>query len=137
MTVELNLANLIWICIALLSAFTGMVKLLMAQHVRSLDARFEEADKARLADNKLLEKRLDAMDSATRLEANQWQRVERELLSFKADMPLQYVRREDYIRGQSIIEAKLDGLASKLENFNLRQMLDPGLALARGNPNSF
>ena len=35
-------------------------------------------------------------------------------------MPLHYVRREDYIRGQSVIEAKLDALGSKLEAAQLR-----------------
>ncbi|MCN2262768.1 hypothetical protein MLL02_26285, partial [Escherichia coli] len=29
-------------------------------------------------------------------------------MRFKADLPLNYVRREDYIRGQTVIEAKLD-----------------------------
>ncbi|MDF6001947.1 hypothetical protein P4050_30630 [Pseudomonas aeruginosa] len=36
-------------------------------------------------------------------------------MSLKAELPIQYVRREDYIRGQSVIEAKLDGLAVKLK----------------------
>lgn len=48
--------------------------------------------------------------------------MERELLRFQAEMPLQYVRREDYIRGQSVIEAKLDGLGTKLENAQLRSL---------------
>ena len=64
--------------------------------------------------------RLDAMEKANKEEASQWQRIERELGQLKADMPLNYVRREDYIRGQSVIEAKLDALASKLETAQLR-----------------
>ena len=36
-------------------------------------------------------------------------------MRFKADLPLNYVRREDYIRGQTVIEAKLDALYNKLE----------------------
>ncbi len=36
-------------------------------------------------------------------------------MRFKADLPLNYVRREDYIRGQTVIEAKLDALDNKLE----------------------
>ena len=35
-------------------------------------------------------------------------------------MPLQYVRREDFMRSQTVIEAKLDGLALKIENIQLR-----------------
>ena len=60
------------------------------------------------------------MEQTNKQEAAQWQRLEREMLQLKADMPLQYVRREDYIRGQSVIEAKLDAVAVKLENAQLR-----------------
>ena len=38
----------------------------------------------------------------------------------KADLPLAYVRREDFVRNQSVIEAKLDGLALRIENLTLR-----------------
>ena len=62
------------------------------------------------------------LDSAVKTDAGQWQRVERELLNLKAELPLHYVRREDYIRGQSVIEAKLDGLGTKLENAQLRAL---------------
>ena len=41
--------------------------------------------------------------------------LEKEFMRFKADLPLNYVRREDYIRGQTVIEAKLDALYNKLE----------------------
>ena len=64
--------------------------------------------------------RLDVMEQATKDGGSQWQRIERDLLKLQADMPLHYVRREDYIRGQSVIEAKLDAVASKLETAQLR-----------------
>ncbi|MBX9447863.1 hypothetical protein [Dickeya chrysanthemi] len=41
--------------------------------------------------------------------------LERDFMALKADLPLNYVRREDYIRGQTVIEAKLDALYNKLE----------------------
>ncbi|AHI68471.1 hypothetical protein [Burkholderia thailandensis] len=47
-------------------------------------------------------------------------RVERDFLKFQADLPLQYVRREDYVRNQTVIEAKLDAVALKIENLQLR-----------------
>jgi hypothetical protein len=40
---------------------------------------------------------------------------ERSILRLRAELPLEYVRREDYIRGQTIIEAKLDALAAKID----------------------
>ncbi len=41
--------------------------------------------------------------------------LEKDVLLLKADLPLAYVRREDYIRNQTVIESKLDSIASKLE----------------------
>lgn len=54
--------------------------------------------------------RADVMEAKTKA-----QEVEKDLLRLKADLPLDYVRRDDWIRNQSVIEAKLDGLATKLE----------------------
>ncbi len=79
-----------------------------------------QAQKHQDATHRQLIARLDIMEQAGKEDATQWQRIERELLQMKADMPLQYVRREDYIRGQSVIEAKLDAVASKLESAQLR-----------------
>lgn len=136
MTIDLTLSNLIFLLIALISAFAGLIKIIVAQHERSLDKRFEKLEETRSFANQQLSKRLDTLDTAARLEANQWQRVERELLSLKADLPLQYVRREDYIRGQSVIEAKLDGLANKLENFSLRSLLAQSTTLPNAHPDA-
>ncbi|MGF6658880.1 hypothetical protein QF000_000524 [Paraburkholderia atlantica] len=47
-------------------------------------------------------------------DAKEWTRVELEILTLKSDMPLHYVRREDYVRGQSILEAKMDALNERL-----------------------
>ncbi|WP_221621180.1 hypothetical protein [Halomonas sp. YLB-10] len=44
------------------------------------------------------------------------QRVDRDILKLQADRPLQYVRLEDYVRNQTVIEAKLDAIALRFEN---------------------
>lgn len=67
-----------------------------------------------------LDLRLDRMVAAQEKDTDEWRRVERELMELRADLPVHYVRREDYIRGQSVIEAKLDSLALKLENVQLK-----------------
>ncbi|MEX2475052.1 hypothetical protein [Marinobacter sp.] len=68
-----------------------------------------------------LDVRLDRLANAQEKDTNEWRRVERELMELRADLPVLYVRREDYIRGQSVIEAKLDSLALKLENVQLKK----------------
>jgi len=47
--------------------------------------------------------------------AKQIRQFETDFLIFQRDLPNQYVRREDYIRGQSVLEAKQDALFSKME----------------------
>lgn len=64
---------------------------------------------------------ITGIEAAMREETAQWQRLERELLSLKADLPLNYVRRDDFVRVQSIIESKLDGLALRIENASLKR----------------
>lgn len=112
MTLQIELGHLITLAvtmsIALISAFFALVKMLLGQHQRHQDRRF------------------DSIEEAAKQEAGQWQRVERELLTLKAELPEKFVRREDYIRGQSVLEAKLDGLATKIENAQLRGALNGG-----------
>lgn len=112
MTLSIDFWELVGFFIAFLAACAGAGKLLLAQTQRHLDQRFIAVGS-----------RLDGIEAANKEETNQWRRVERELMDLKGELPLHYVRREDYIRGQSVIEAKLDGLAVKLENAQLRGMI--------------
>lgn len=114
MTVQVDFWQLVLLLITFLGGCAGAFKLLLSQMQRHLDDRFGAVDA-----------RLTGIEVVNKEEAAQWARVERELMELKADLPLNYVRREDYIRGQSIIEAKLDGLAVKIENTQLRSLL-PG-----------
>lgn len=112
MTVQLELWHLITLAITALGALAGIGKTLATQTLHHLDVNHEA-----------LQTRLTAIEATAREESGQWQRLEREILQLKAELPLSYVRREDYIRGQSVIEAKLDGLAAKVENAQLRGVL--------------
>lgn len=74
-----------------------------------------------------INEKFDVLQKAREAEAQGITNLEREFMHFKADLPLHYVRREDYVRGQSIVEAKLDGLATKIDNAQLRaSMTDRG-----------
>ncbi|WLI50627.1 hypothetical protein [Pseudomonas sp. FP833] len=97
-TFEMPVWQMISIAVSILGAFVGVMKMLLVQMERRLDQRFAVVDKdsERLRDIEI--------------------RVER----LRGEMPLHYVRREDWVRNQSVIEAKLDGLALKLENAQLK-----------------
>lgn len=120
MTMTLELWQLILLLIAFLGACAGAGKLLLGQVLQGMDERFEAQDKAAAANREQVSRRLDGLESASRAEREQWQRVERELLNLKAELPLHYVRREDYVQAIATIMAKLDAMALRFENILLR-----------------
>lgn len=115
MNVPVDFWQLVGISVAGLLTLSGIL-------VGAMKFGLGQAQKHQDAIHEQVLARLDTMEKSSKDDANQWQRVEREMLQLKADLPLHYVRREDYIRGQSVIEAKLDALASKLETAQLRAL---------------
>lgn len=101
--------------LGILGVVAGMGQLLFVQIKGQLKSQ-----------NEAIRERLEAIEKSAHDDAQQSARLERELLELKADLPHRYVMRDDYIRGQSIIEAKLDGLASKVENAQLRGFIQGG-----------
>lgn len=112
MTLQVELWQLVTLLLAFFGAIWAAAKVFFNQLDKSLSQRFKGVDD-----------RLDGLHASHKQEAGQWRTVERELMELKADLPQNYVRREDYIRGQSIIENKLDSLAVKLENIQLRSQI--------------
>ena len=108
-----------WQPITLLLAFLGFLfaagKLLLTQIDRRLNERFETIEKAREEGQATWRATFTQHLDEERRETDLLRNIEREFLRFQAELPLQYVRREDYVRGQSVIEAKLDALYNKLE----------------------
>lgn len=47
-------------------------------------------------------------------------RLDKEILKLRGEIVREYVRRDDAIREQVVINAKLDALAAKIENLRLR-----------------
>ncbi len=116
MTLEVEFTWLAGLLVTFLGAMAGLGKLMLSQMQKHLDTRFKAQEEARASNHSQTQHRLDRLERA----AQDWSEIERNWLKWQAEMPLQYVRREDYIRGQSVIESKLDALASKLETAQLR-----------------
>lgn len=111
MTVQLEL----WQLLTTLGAFFGFVlaagRVLFNQIDRRLTERFAIQDAAQ-AEAKGAWERAFADIAA----------LEREFLRHQAELPLQYVRREDYVRNQTVIEAKIDAVALHIQNLQLREV---------------
>lgn len=135
MNVEVEFWQLVLLLVTFFGACGAGASMMLSQVQKHLDERFatqermraeraEADERARGEQHKQVTARLDGLEQVNREETLQWQRVEREMLRHMAELPVKYVMRDDYIRGQSIIEAKLDGLAGKLENSHLRSIIN-------------
>lgn len=103
------------VLVVLLGAAWALMKILIKQFTDSLDARQKTQDEMRQLREKTLDERFDALQKMIRQEGDGWRIVERDLLNLKADLPLNYMRREDAIRQEVVIHAKLDALAAKID----------------------
>lgn len=79
--------------LAFLSAIAGIGRWLLTQFQKRIDDRF-----TLLAE-----------------ESKAWRKQEIKLLELRSHISENYVRHEDYVRNQSVVEAKLDVLAARLE----------------------
>lgn len=120
MEVRLELWHLILLLLAFFGCVAGFGKLLLDQVEKRLQERFTAQDLARKEGQDTLRKTLDLHLDSERTNATALQALKEDFLRLQADMPLHYVRREDYVRGQTVIEAKLDALYNKLEVVQLK-----------------
>ncbi|MBF0261081.1 MAG: hypothetical protein HQL97_04455 [Magnetococcales bacterium] len=135
MMVNMELWQLISLLLAFFGFTAGGVKIFLNQFERRLDERFSSLgtamatmDQARRESAEELARHDQTVDGQLREfmqdTDRQLRELERGLHGMQVEMLSKYVQREDYIRGQTVLEAKLDALYSKLETI-----------LARGNTN--
>ncbi|EED7270566.1 hypothetical protein AIT68_004684 [Salmonella enterica subsp. salamae] len=105
MTIQVEFWTLVGFLISFIGAVCGLAKWL-----------FNNAEARQAA-------RFMSLETTMKETATRWSTLEREFLEFRAQLPVDYVRREDYIRGQTVIEAKLDAVYEKLDNVQNRQNL--------------
>lgn len=115
MTVQVEFWQLVTLLIAFLGFLFAAGKLLLSQIDHRLNERFETIEKAQAEGQVTWRETFAQHLNEERRETELMRNIEREFLRFQAELPLQYVRREDHVRGQSVIEAKLDALYNKLE----------------------
>lgn len=120
MMIELNLTQIIFLAIAGFTGLWAMLKAFATLFTRSQQRVVDEIRSADAVQHKLLDARLDALQQILKDDSGQWHRMERELLNLKAELPLHYVRREDYIQNVATIMTKLDAMAIRFENIILK-----------------
>lgn len=120
MKVEMELWHLILLLLAFFGAIGTFGKTLMSLFEKRLNEKFKAQDSAREVGARELREAIERYTAEGRATAHQLGQLERDFLKWQAELPMQYVRREDYIRGQTILEAKMDKLYTKLELVQLK-----------------
>lgn len=99
MTVTFEFWQLLTLLIGLAGIFAGLVKILLRQMVSHVDRSLV----------------------AIRDDSTKWHELELKFYQHLAALPVEYVRREDYVRGQTVIEAKLDAISSELKTVQINR----------------
>lgn len=124
MTVQLELWQLITLLLAFFAAVGAFGKVLLDQFEKRLGEKFKAQETMRAEATARWDARFSELQKASQEETLNWHRVERELLKMQADLPREYVRREDHIRFETVINAKLDALGAKIDLSNVYQKKD-------------
>lgn len=104
MVIELTLTNVITLIALVIMGLWALAKLLGVQAERRLDERFATLNKA-MSDIAASQDR----NGAAVLE------LERDFRRHQADLAINYVRREDFIRAIGVIETRIDNFALRME----------------------
>lgn len=115
MTVTLEPWHLILLFISFITFLIGLGQYFLAQ----IDKRFDAQEVRRTEYSKHWDTQFAKMEEKTAASTDRTIDLEREFLRSQANISINYVRREDYVRGQTTIDSKLDGLALRLENMKV------------------
>jgi hypothetical protein len=119
--VQIEIWQVITLFILFVSGVASAGWLLLGQVDRRLDTRFDSMEKSRQEHTTHWDGKFRALLEDQQKGTDAWRNLERDFLKFRGDLPLEYVRREDFIRNQSVIEAKLDAVMLHIQNLQLQR----------------
>ncbi len=100
MTVQIEFWQLLSALAAMVVAFLGFASAAGRMLLNQIDRRLEDRFKT-------IEESLSKVSV-----------LEKQLLEMKANLPLMFVLRDDYVRNQTVIEAKLDAVARDIQTIS-------------------
>lgn len=120
-TIQFEIWHLVSLVITGISFIVSVGWVLLQQMDKRMNAHFVALEKARDETMRVWDAKFAEMLDDHKASAEAWRSLERDFLKFRGDLPLEYVRREDFIRNQSVIEAKLDAVALHIQNLQLQR----------------
>lgn len=97
MRIELELWHLLVLMTSVIGAFWALAKMLITSNQKAIDEKFA-----------VVAAGLKSQDELSR-------RLERDLMDLRAELPRDYVRREDYTQAIATIMTKIDHVALRVE----------------------
>lgn len=116
MTIQFEAWHLVALGVLILLAFYGMTRLLMVQAGQAINDKFNQ------------------IAATLRAQDENGRRLERELLDLKAELPRNYVRREDYWPAIASIHTKLDAVRLELDQKFVDLLKRVGIAVPPAPP---
>lgn len=112
----MSLYEWIALLVFLIASYFALVKVIVGQFKNELSQKFESQDALR---------QVGQQEQASRLERfeRQMVRFEEQMTGLQRELPVNYVRREDAIRENTIISAKLDAINNKIDKLAERRGL--------------
>ena len=108
MILQVEFTWLVGLLIAFFGAVWAFGKVLVGQFDKRLSERFATQEVARTEAQEHWENRFMQIETLARA-------TDREMLLMRGDLPNQYTRREDTIRIQSVLEARMDALMNEVK----------------------
>lgn len=113
--VQIELSSLLPAIVSLVLTILGGFWTVASIAARGLDKRLE-------ARFDIIEKTLGKSEIEQQERYRDLHKLQIDFIGLRAELPLVYVRREDYIRNQTVIETKLDAIAEKLHTVEIREI---------------
>lgn len=104
MVFELTITNLIYLAGLLLGALWTLLKIIGLQAEKRADDKFTA-----------LQSSIDAVSVDIRREADSARHLETSFLRFQAELPRDYVRRDDFVQAIGGINTRIDNFALRME----------------------
>ncbi len=101
---ELNVANVLVILIAFIGALWALVKIIAHLQEKNLEQKMTALTAA-----------MQSVSTSVEKDRESTRALERQFMELRAELPRDYVRREDFIRSIGTIETKIDNLALRME----------------------
>lgn len=104
MTLQLTLTHLLTLALFFIGTLFGLVKYIAYQQEKRENERFA-----------VLGTQLTKLGDDLKLEASATLQLERKFMQYQADLPREYVRRDDFLRSIGTIEVRVDNMALRME----------------------